>query len=1232
MPYGSDEQSSPGLLVTSTRGEEVPQTYSPDFALVNHSSPFELNNFPTSTTDIPASLGQAYANEHITSFDETGFTSQYPPYGSQEALYPPPLSNFATGSPASPSVSPQTLSGAFSPQQNSLNYAGLHHVNNNSTFNESTLGTQFDSMMNINNDRTQDLGMSLAVNSHTSPRLATSMTQHGNSMMALNTTAPVGDIGNPVSSSNLALQNSINTQISPVSQQWGSPTGISSPGAHSHNSRMVSPTVRIEYCSRDDSPRRSRLERNPSHGNKRSQRHLSPYPDGYSEGDNGHTGSQRSLRPPGGSTLPSAQRNEDGSWMGNPKSGLAGIAPDARNMFAGGMVLTLDELAAQRYLAEKNADVEEWLTNSEVGSEAGDAEPPRRGSRGRKYSRPRAKSASDAAAANPGLGLKVPSTQSSSIPGPGLYINVPSDTDEEGYSEASSEPQSPPASITSVGRPEYFLLDESGSSSYSRPWADPEAINELKTADIRDQPLTANAAIMRFTQRAKEIDTASLAATVGSRRRSESDLGSVVHAAGISERISGVHDVNRGRRGTLFTSIGERILPHRGNSGKNKRKGIQLLQDEQGKQEPRRHSEHIGEHHNSSTPKRIGSFGRSRSPRLDTNLPVSGHELRSPNTVAARASGVVAHAKDMLRRSRSRSDLAKSPGLADLWTQHGGPPVPTLASPVSANTNKALTHTGLDDESGDEEVDGTDGIVMDLSVRADMIVCPTYDGFKYQIQDLNRRLEHYLLERLSQEQVKRYKRLVELKAKHSQNVAAHNCPSKTFCIALGGESKALPPRPGTRDPEATLVGFQIMTPGMTEEELERTTDGQVVAAQFPSGVPIPPVKRLPAEFECPLCFKVKKFYKPSDWTKHVHEDVQPFTCTFPSCNEPKSFKRKADWVRHENERHRQLERWKCDIGECTHTCFRKDNFVQHLVREHKVPEPKVRTGRSGSTRSPVTPLATSQIWPGLSATGEATDEDVWALVERCRKDAAKSPKDEPCKFCGNICNSWKKLTVHLAKHMEQISMPVLPLIDQKQGVPETAATAAYPTITQQTPQVSILSTMPAEDLPAGILCAEPAEIDMDGRPDLAINGVTSQMMSTYPPPSLNGFEIHTTDVPAGYGSTSAPFVGQSYPPLMVPSRPRSASFNDAASQLTMSRQGTTYPPPTLPSRNLSNTSLSGEGFLSPQNAFTGSTASGWNNVYFTPSDGTTENMGFTTDGQSRNFSGSETQMGFSYSN
>jgi len=63
-----------------------------------------------------------------------------------------------------------------------------------------------------------------------------------------------------------------------------------------------------------------------------------------------------------------------------------------------------------------------------------------------------------------------------------------------------------------------------------------------------------------------------------------------------------------------------------------------------------------------------------------------------------------------------------------------------------------------------------------------------------------------------------------------------------------------------------------------------------------------------------------------------------FTCIFEKCEEPKSFKRKAYWVLHENERHRHLEWWICSVDGCRDVCYRKGDFLQHLVREHKLPE------------------------------------------------------------------------------------------------------------------------------------------------------------------------------------------------------------------------------------------------------------------------------------------------------
>jgi hypothetical protein len=149
--------------------------------------------------------------------------------------------------------------------------------------------------------------------------------------------------------------------------------------------------------------------------------------------------------------------------------------------------------------------------------------------------------------------------------------------------------------------------------------------------------------------------------------------------------------------------------------------------------------------------------------------------------------------------------------------------------------------------------------------------------------------------------------------------------------------------------------------------------------------------------------------------------VQPFTCSFPECAEPKSFKRKADWVRHESERHRQLEWWTCSHHDCTHICYRKNNFVQHLVREHKMPEPRAKKTKGSTTAE------------GSASTQR--EQEFWQIVADCRNELEQTPSKEPCRFCGNVCSSWKKLTVHLGKHMEQLAMPVLELAKQSSSTP-----------------------------------------------------------------------------------------------------------------------------------------------------------------------------------------------------
>jgi hypothetical protein len=148
-------------------------------------------------------------------------------------------------------------------------------------------------------------------------------------------------------------------------------------------------------------------------------------------------------------------------------------------------------------------------------------------------------------------------------------------------------------------------------------------------------------------------------------------------------------------------------------------------------------------------------------------------------------------------------------------------------------------------------------------------------------------------------------------------------------------------------------------------------EGTVRISSFPNGIPLPPTRVLPNEFECHLCFTVRKIRKPSDWSKHVLDDVKLFTCSWEQCKEQKPFTRKSDWIRHENEKHRHLEWWVCQVDECMHTCYRKDDFVQHLIREYKLPEPKQRTK--------------------VAIKRDRATEIVWRMVDRCHHGTLARP-------------------------------------------------------------------------------------------------------------------------------------------------------------------------------------------------------------------------------------------------
>lgn len=837
-----------------------------------------------------------------------------------------------------------------------------------------------------------------------------------------------------------------------------------------------SPIVRVEKYTRGDSP--------------------APHPGQFVLGS--------TKRPRGGSRSShlavqdggSDSQDEDDHVRDGQHDVRKGLDPDARYRVSDVEQPNFKEQDETSHLASKKLEVEEWLDRSAPGNEDNPEAPPQKPVLSK---RQRARSTGNMTLSRQNLESLRYAPPDAHIPGPGLLIDEESgqddsETDDDGTASIENSPppttareEEPMNENPGEARPGvYDELPNQPRLYRAKLWQDP--LYDSSDPGVKMQPVTSNEAIMRFDQRAGDMETLSRVATWGTRRLSDSDLHSLFHRFSISE-ASNPRAGDKGKRdrsGSFFQQAAAKLIPRRSGTVKG---SLKRHESESSKNDPpitrptnldhaRKDSAGSG---NLSIPqlpqtglKRMSSLTkRPKSPRINTTSAMVAMAsqigaLGGTATATSSPTGPWTTTKNVIKRSRSRSELNGASGsgglglytpasssetevgLTQLLMKQGGPPMPTLAAP---KTEDQPTQSGLgEDDDEDDEAEEDPGVKMDLSIRSDTIT-PTLDGFKKNIRDLNPRLPPYMFDRVAQEQLRRYKKLVDFKIKHAQVLATGKCPSGKHCTELGGMPTYLPSKASAREPDLSHTGFAVSGLGPSDDEANALADGIVTAAQFPPGVPMPPVKRLPAEFECSLCFKVKKFQKPSDWSKHVHEDVQPFTCTFANCAEPKSFKRKADWVRHENERHRQLEWWVCNMHDCTHKCYRKDNFVQHLVREHKLPEPKVKTLKVGkpAVRGPSSQKArTARLSDDNGDESHDEVDQVWKLVEQCRHETQKDPKNEPCKFCGNKCPTWKKLTVHLAKHMEQISMPVLQVVKQKDVTPETILSPIERIVSQQT--------------------------------------------------------------------------------------------------------------------------------------------------------------------------------------
>jgi len=797
--------------------------------------------------------------------------------------------------------------------------------------------------------------------------------------------------------------------------------------------QVASPIIQISSHTRGDSPARSSEFGGSRITKKRSASNLSQgeyFPDVDDEQQSSF------LMPPSHDLVAEWEAEEEER---------AGVAPTQRGHQE---VQSIDDVERQQELDNAVIEVEHWLEKTSLD--------PSSARRTRDQARPdRLRSRSTGARPAPGL---QPILMSHPHPGPGLEIDEGSDyyySSDEG-SEHSMSPEDhpetypaelPPRRDSEIAPDEEHDRSEPLPSQFfrRRHWQDPFPAH-LPDDGTRYQPDTSNAAMYKFAQRAKESETASRAATwgTGRRRLSDGDMDSIT-GDNKTRHLSLTKTRMRERGISIVQEVKAKAKEQYLKRSNSRSKQFQMhghdLEKVQSPEPIEQRSSTESQHQQHSN-----SYSKPKSPSITAalkeatnNLAAVGASSNSLNIETdPQHEGFI---RRTIRRVRSKSDVNKSPksptGVTSMMAQLGGPPAP-IPSPALDGPSPISHQTTPVDATPDRVMQMHSPIKMPLSPRPANVM-PNFEGFKVQVTELNPDLPPYLVERIAHDQVRRYKRLVKSKVDHLAAVTDGNCSSKPhLCPAVGGEAEILPARTGGRDAGSSST-FKV-APGADSDNEDPAFDGIVTPAAFPDGIPLPPTKKLPARFECPLCFQVKTFQKPSDWTKHVHEDVQPFTCTFPSCPEPKSFKRKADWVRHENERHRHLEWWTCNLSECTHVCYRKDNFVQHLVREHKRKEPKLKGRGSANSKG-----------KGKSAAHafNAEEQEFWNLVDRCRHDNAAEAKNEPCKFCGNVCASWKKLSVHVGKHMEQIAMPVLELAEKRNVTKDTIISPIEPI--QRTP-------------------------------------------------------------------------------------------------------------------------------------------------------------------------------------
>ena len=161
-------------------------------------------------------------------------------------------------------------------------------------------------------------------------------------------------------------------------------------------------------------------------------------------------------------------------------------------------------------------------------------------------------------------------------------------------------------------------------------------------------------------------------------------------------------------------------------------------------------------------------------------------------------------------------------------------------------------------------------------------------------------------------------------------------------------------------------------------------------------------------FECPYCHTIEVVKNTHDWRKHVFRDLEAFVCTFPDCTTPnETYGSRRDWFMHEISDHRRV--WTCG-GHCNREFRSGKELINHMK---------------------------------LIGSIDIADKQISALLEM-----RSSPISKTAEFCCPLCQAkpvgTSSLRRHLGRHLQDISLFALPMLDNEDDESSTGSDPTEP--------------------------------------------------------------------------------------------------------------------------------------------------------------------------------------------